>query len=61
MKKNGSPKSRSFHQQLTVQQEAQAIAIPHRLGLLHWLRRWWWRPHRVFWEIDPESGEWRRV
>lgn len=61
MKKNGPPLRREFDMLTTLQKEAQAIPIPQRLGLLHWLRHWWIRPHRVFWEIDPATGEWRRI
>lgn len=59
MKKNGT--RHNFDQLLTLHREARTLPIPHRLGLVHWLRGWCARPTRVFWELDPITGQWRRL
>ena len=61
MKRNGTSWSGRFQQEVRLACEARAAPEKARQGLVFWLQRWRWRPRRVFWEFDVDSGEWRRV
>lgn len=59
MKGNGT--GREFRTELEAVAGARTATEAARLGLFVWLRGWKLRPGRVFWELDPGTGEWRRV
>lgn len=41
--------------------ESASMTLAVRLGFWVWLLRWARRPRRVFWQLDPITGEWRRI
>ena len=66
MKKNGNHRTRDCAAEIALGQRARTLPPGARPGLLDWLRRahggvagWRRRPPRMFWELDPISGEWR--
>ena len=61
MRGNGTSWSGRVGQEVRLECEARAAPEEARQGLVFWLQRWWWRPGRVFWVFDVDSGEWRRV
>jgi hypothetical protein len=58
---NGGRKSRRLAFDVAFAREARTVHEVTRWGLWAWLQRWWWRPQRVFWELDPKTGEWKRL
>jgi hypothetical protein len=39
----------------------QRVETRHLRGMLGWLRRWRRGSRRVFWEMDPVTGDWHRL
>lgn len=60
LKRNGR-RGRELGFEVRVMEEARAAREDQRLGLFVWLRGWRRHPGRVFWELDPWTGEWRRI
>ena len=60
MKGNGRSRA-EFALMFAMENKARSVPAWTRLGFLLWLLRWGRRPGRVFWEMDPSTGEWRQV
>jgi len=54
------PSGRDYRQELAFAADARHVPDRQLRGLLGWMRRRPGKP-RVFWALDPATGEWRRV
>jgi hypothetical protein len=63
MKRNGKPRARGreLKTEVALEQDIRLVPKRGRLGLFVWIERWRRRPRRVFWILDPATGEWREL